>query len=80
MFGSDDANGNYNEDRDVDIAIFSEDFNGKNVIDVNAFLLSLARKYKEYCLEPIVFDEKDLHENPFVQEILTTGREIKLLQ
>ena len=77
LFGS-HAKGNYREDSDVDVAIFSGDFIGKNAIDVNSFLLSLARNYKEFCIEPIGFDENELNQNPFVQEILMTGKEIKL--
>jgi predicted nucleotidyltransferase len=69
--------GNHNEYSDVDVAIFSDSFKGKNRIEVNTFLFSLARKYKEVCIEPVGFDSSDLEEdNPFIKEILNTGKEI----
>ena len=71
------AKGEYNNYSDIDIAIFSENFKGKRFVEVTSFLLSLARKYKEICIEPIGFDNSDLQEdNPFIKEILNTGREI----
>jgi predicted nucleotidyltransferase len=73
------AKGNYDEQSDVDIAIFSESFTGKNSIEINSFLFSLARKYKEICIEPIGFNYEDLFDdNPFVKEILNSGKEIYL--
>jgi predicted nucleotidyltransferase len=72
------AKGNYSEHSDLDIAIFSESFKGKSFVDSVAFLFSLARKYKDVCIEPVAFTESDLQEdNPFVKEIITTGKEIK---
>ena len=71
------AKGTQNEYSDVDVAIFSDGFKGKNRIEINAFLFSLARKYKNICIEPIGFDSSDLEEeNPFIKEILDTGKEI----
>ena len=71
------AKGNYDEYSDVDVAIFSENFNSKDFIEINSFLFSLARKYKEVCIEPMGFNYTDLFEdNPFVKEILNTGKEI----
>lgn len=71
------AKGNYDQHSDLDIAIFSEDFKGKKFVEVTSFLLGLARKYREICIEPIGFDDSDLQEdNPFIKEILNTGKEL----
>jgi predicted nucleotidyltransferase len=71
------AKGNYNQYSDIDVAIFSEGFRGKSSIEINTFLFSLARKYKEVCIEPIGFFGSDLQEdNPFIKEIVATGKEI----
>lgn len=71
------AKGNFNEYSDVDVAIFSESFKDKNSIEINTFLFSLARKYKEVCIEPMGFYYSDLFkDNPFVKEIISTGKEV----
>ncbi|HET7579671.1 MAG TPA: nucleotidyltransferase domain-containing protein [Bacillales bacterium] len=71
------ATGNYDEQSDVDVAIFSENFNNQSSVEINAFLFSIARKYKDICIEPIGFNESDIKaDNPFVKEILRTGKEI----
>lgn len=76
LFGS-YAKGNHNKDSDVDLAIFSKNFRQMTSVEVNSFLFSLARKYKNVCIEPIGFDEEHLHmDNPFVKEILSTGKEL----
>ena len=73
------AKGNYNEYSDLDIAIFSDSFKGQSFVDAVAFLLLLARKYKDICIEPVAFTTSDLQDNnPFVKEICATGKEIKL--
>jgi predicted nucleotidyltransferase len=67
----------YNNGSDLDIAIFSEAFNDKKFVEVTMFLLSLARKYKQICIEPVGFSNLDIiNENPFVKEIINTGKEI----
>jgi predicted nucleotidyltransferase len=71
------AKGNYNEYSDVDIAIFSESFKDKRFVEITSFLFGLARKYKDICIEPVGFSVSDLQDNnPFVKEIINTGREI----
>jgi predicted nucleotidyltransferase len=71
------AKGTFNKYSDVDLAIFSENFDDKNSIEINSFLFSLARKYKEVCIEPMGFYYSDLFSgNPFVNEIITTGKEL----
>jgi predicted nucleotidyltransferase len=65
-------------DSDVDVAVFSESFDNEKFVNATAFLFRIARKYKDICLEPVGFPVSALREgNPFVQEILETGREIK---
>lgn len=76
IFGS-YAKGNFREDSDVDVAIFSDTFEGKSLIEINTLLFSLARKFKNICIEPIGFDSSELNNgNPFIKEILKNGREI----
>jgi len=73
------AKGNNTEYSDLDIAIFSDEFKNQSFIDSATFLFSIARKYKEICIEPIAFTTSDLNDdNPFVNDILTTGKEIML--
>lgn len=73
------AKGNYNEHSDLDIAIFSDSFKGQSFVDAVTFLMSLARKYRDICIEPIAFTTADLQDdNPFVKEICTTGKEIEI--
>lgn len=73
------AKGSYNEGSDLDIAIFSESFGEKKFVEVNAFLFSLARRYKEICIEPVGFSNLDMIDNnPFVKEIIETGKEIPI--
>lgn len=67
----------YNQGSDLDIAIFSEDFTNKKFVEVTAFLLSLARRYKQICIEPVGFSNLDIvDDNPFIKEIINTGKEI----
>lgn len=71
------AKGTHDDQSDVDIAIFSDRFQEKRTIEDNAFLFSLARRYKNVCIEPISFNTSELEaDNPFVKEILRTGKEI----
>ena len=73
------AKGTYNKDSDLDIAIFSENFRNKKFVEVTAFLFSIARKYKEICIEPVGFSNLDLtNDNPFIKEIIDTGKEISI--
>ncbi len=73
------AKGNNTEYSDLDIAIFSDEFKNQSFIDSTTFLFSIARKYKEICIEPIAFTTSDLSDNnPFVKDILKTGKEIML--
>ena len=77
LFGS-YATGNWHENSDIDIAIFSDDFSDMDRVEAITFLLSRAMPYN-LDIQPIAYDEQDLaHEddNPFLHEILTTGVKI----
>ncbi|MDR1700903.1 MAG: nucleotidyltransferase domain-containing protein [Lachnoclostridium sp.] len=76
LFGS-YAKGTQKEDSDIDICFFSNSFEGKKSVDILCELLTIARKYPSYDIEPKVFLTSDLEkDNPFVKEIIRTGREI----
>ena len=79
LFGS-YAKGNYDENSDVDLAIFSRYFNDKDRLD-NFRLLFLEAMNFSVDLQPQPFTEDDLN-NPegLVYEILKTGFEIKIDQ
>jgi predicted nucleotidyltransferase len=66
------------KDSDVDVCFFSSSLDADDSIDIVAKLLGLARKYYPIAnFEPHVFSTADLHtDNPFVKEVLRTGREI----
>ncbi len=71
IFGS-YANGNYTELSDIDIALISDDFEGKRFFDKNKIrkiTLSISTK-----IEVIPFNPDDFNlENPFAKEIIDTG-------
>jgi len=76
LFGS-YANGNYTKDSDVDLAIFSDYFEGIPRIDGIKFLLSHARKYSRMDFQPIPFTYRDYVERDgFAAEVLKEGVEI----
>ena len=71
------AKGTNHEYSDLDIAIFSDGFANQSFVESVTFLCSIARKYKEMCIEPVAFTLSDLQDgNPFVNDIVATGREI----
>jgi predicted nucleotidyltransferase len=76
LFGS-YANGNATELSDVDVCFFLNDFGGKRRIDILIELIRLTRGHKDVFFEPTVFPTSEIGRgNPFVKEILRTGREI----
>ncbi|MCL2320366.1 MAG: nucleotidyltransferase domain-containing protein [Treponema sp.] len=72
------AKGTNQEGSDIDICFFSHDFETRRSFDVLAELFFLKTKYdKELLIEPNAFPTSELNnDNPFVKEILRTGREI----
>ena len=72
------ANGTAKWDSDIDLCFFSDSFENKNIMHTIERLFELKRQYnKFFCLEPNAFPLSELdNDNPFVKEILRTGREI----
>jgi predicted nucleotidyltransferase len=76
LFGS-YAKGTANDGSDIDLCFFSSDFEDKRPIDVLRQLCRLTIKYRDVDIEPRGFPTSELqNDNPFVKEILRTGREI----
>jgi len=76
LFGS-YAKGTADERSDIDICFFLDNYGGKRRMDILKDLLVLMRSYKRVPFEPIVFETSELqNDNPFVKEILRTGKEI----
>ena len=71
------AKDNQHQDSDIDICFFSSDFEGQRSVDVLTRLIGLTRGYKSVDIEPRVFPTSEIDMgNPFVDEVLKTGREI----
>jgi predicted nucleotidyltransferase len=79
LFGS-YAAGSPHEWSDVDVCFFSDCFEGKNSIDTGVKLLEAAHEYlPDVVFEPHALPTAELtNDNPFVKEVLRTGREIKI--
>ena len=62
---------------DVDICFFLSDYNGKERVDILTELFGMAGKYPDAPIEPLVFESAEMQNgNPFVREILATGKEL----
>ena len=72
------ANGTAQWDSDVDLCFFSSSFTSQGIMNVLDRLFELKRKYNRFiCLEPNAFPASELtNDNPFVKEIVRTGKEI----
>ncbi len=71
------AKGTATEQSDIDICFFSRSFENMPSIDIMTRLFRLTRKYKGIDIEPRGFPTSELeNDNPFVKEVLRTGREI----
>ena len=71
------AKGTATEQSDIDLCFFSHDFENQSAIDTMTQLFRLARKYEAIDIEPRGFPVSELNNgNPFVKEILRTGREL----
>jgi predicted nucleotidyltransferase len=78
LFGS-YAKGTADEQSDVDICFFLDSYGTKTRMDIMIDLLGLTKGFgkKGVFFEPLVFETSELeNDNPFVKEILRTGREI----
>ena len=72
------AKGTQQENSDVDICFFLSTLEPRRSLDILTELFYLKNKYDPYLLiEPNAFPISELYnDNPFVKEILRTGREI----
>ena len=71
------AKGTATEQSDIDVCFFSSSFENMPSIDIMTRLFRLTRKYKGIDIEPRGFPTSELeNDNPFVKEVLRTGREI----
>ncbi len=72
------AKGTQRKDSDIDLCFFSNAFESRRSLDILTDLFYLKIKYDQYALiEPNVFSASELYsDNPFVKEILRTGREL----
>jgi predicted nucleotidyltransferase len=75
LFGS-YAKGTADAQSDIDICFFLDNYGGKRRLDIIVDLLGLSHPYDGF-FEPLAFETSELeNDNPFVKEILRTGREI----
>lgn len=72
------AKGTQQKNSDVDICFFSRAFESKRSLDILTELFYLKIKYdKDVLIEPNAFPISALYnDNPFVKEIIRTGKEI----
>ena len=76
LFGS-YAKGTATDHSDIDICFFSHIFENMNPIETTRPLFRLTRKYRGIDIQPRGFATSDLeNDNPFIREILLTGREL----
>ena len=74
LFGS-YAKGAADEHSDIDLCFFSENFENQDTMEVVKLLYRMTRPYKGMDIQPCVFARSDLEtDNPFVKEILRTGK------
>ena len=72
------AKGTQQKNSDVDLCFFSQAFESRRNLDILTELFYLKIKYdKDILIEPYAFPVSELNnDNPFVKEILRTGRQI----
>jgi predicted nucleotidyltransferase len=71
------AKGTATEQSDIDVCFFSHSFDSLSPVDIMKQLFRMTRKYKGIDIEPRGFSTSELtNDNPFVKEVLRTGREI----
>ena len=76
LFGS-YAKGTADKCSDIDICFFLDNYGGKRRVDIIGDLLYLIQDDKDAFFEPIAFPTSELYnDNPFVKEIMRTGKEI----
>jgi predicted nucleotidyltransferase len=74
------AKGTPHEWSDVDVCFFSKAFEGRKSVDITCELMEIAWKYNpDICFEQNAFPTSEIeNDNPFVKEVLRTGREINI--
>jgi len=76
LFGS-YAKGTADKCSDIDICFFLDNYGGKRRVDIIGDLLRISSDYLDAFFEPIAFPTSEIYnDNPFVKEILRTGKEI----
>jgi uncharacterized protein len=78
LFGS-YAKGTADALSDIDICFFLDNYGGKQRADIIGEMLRLSNvpDYKNAFFEPIAFPTSEIYnDNPFVKEILRTGKEL----
>ncbi|MCL2363434.1 MAG: nucleotidyltransferase domain-containing protein [Defluviitaleaceae bacterium] len=76
LFGS-HAKGEATAQSDIDVCFFLNSFGDMRRVDIIKALLGLMRNYERIHFEPIVFPTAEIqNDNPFVKEILRTGKEV----
>ena len=76
LFGS-HAAGTADRHSDIDLCFFSSSFEDKRSVDIVVQLMKIAHKYRGFDIEPHAFPTSELQsDNPFVKEILRTGKEL----
>jgi predicted nucleotidyltransferase len=76
LFGS-YAKGTADVQSDIDICFFLNNYGDKERFDIMVDLFGLTHSYEGAPFEPIVFETSEIeNDNPFVKEILRTGKEI----
>ncbi|MCL2081509.1 MAG: nucleotidyltransferase domain-containing protein [Oscillospiraceae bacterium] len=73
------AKGTQTEHSDVDMCFFLPSFGSKRAVDIVTDLLTIAAQYPDLDIEPRAFQTVEIERgNPFVKEVLRTGREITI--
>ena len=71
------AKGTATERSDIDICFFSHDFEDLSFMEVLTRLFRLTRRFKGIDIEPRGYPTSELkNDNPFIKEVLRTGREV----
>ena len=78
LFGS-HVKGTATPSSDIDICFFFKNYGGKGRYNLAVNLLLMRKKYKEYYIEPHLFETSDIDtDNPFVNNVLQTGIDLNI--
>jgi predicted nucleotidyltransferase len=77
LFGS-YAKGTAREYNDIDVCFFISNVTVDNWLDINVKVRMILFKYIDVAISPIIYDASEIEkDNPFINEILSTGIEIE---